>query len=227
MKFKVNLIKRIVKSEEENKFSLVSLFEDIKRRFDIFRWGLQPALAGEHIMKIRLNRKELQNAPGYNHELNLFDNSYRTKFDLIFSGLKAKLAVGGVGLMAMGAMIGAVTDKAEAAINNVNPPAMEAVKSNTPVMLAGLDAVAPTALALDEYSKSPFKLAYWHNNVGTHTNTAHTNTQWQNSVTHNNVNWDDSSYSHSNAWQNTPHSDLPPVDHTNVAGGTLPQDYLY
>lgn len=133
--------------------------------------------------------------------------------------------------MALGAMFGLVADKAEAVTIQKTPvtsTAMESFKSESPVLLSGLEMMEPAKVAMNKFAGSPFKLAFWHNNIGTHTNVAHTNNIWSNSVTHNNVAWDNSaSYSHTNAWQNTPHSNLPPVDHTNVTSGDVPQDYLY
>ncbi|MCD4784600.1 MAG: hypothetical protein K8T10_12335 [Candidatus Eremiobacteraeota bacterium] len=231
MKIRVHLLEDIKNNGKCHKFSLGKFFENLKLKCEIFYWGLHPALAGESIVHVRLNgRGTHDNAPGYDYELDFFDYNYLTKFDIFLGKMKTKLVATGMGLLALSAFIGVSADKAEAIQKNsiTPPPPVESLKSQTSVIPSAMEVISNEVLRMNENNEAPFRLARYHNNIpGYHTNAVHENVDWQNWDNHGNVDWADGSREHANEWTNTPHSNSPPVEHTNVSSGDIPGDYIY
>jgi len=234
MRFKVNLQKNGKSLENGKRLNAGNFLRNIKIRMDVLYWGLSPALKHQPLSRVSLNGryvKESKGSAGY--ELDLFTNRVTDVFGI----LKSKYASAGVGLAAILAFIGAGTTEAKAVSYesvNIQQASGDSVKAKNAVVTtggayAGLESYIPGS-----FERAPVNLAYWHNNTGTHTNNSHNNSNthsnaaWSNrSYAHSNTDWDNRSVAHSNNWTNTPHSNLPPVTHTNVSGGSVPNEYLY
>jgi len=231
MKFKVHLLEDIKDNGKDQGFSLGKFFKDLKLKYEIFYWGLHPALAGESIAHVRLSGSDsFSVAPGYDYELDFFDYNYKTKFDIFLGRMKTKLVSAGVGLFALIAFMGASTESASAVQKNsvTPPPPVETMKSQTPVISTAIETIAEEVFRINENKDVPIQLARYHNNTpGYHTNVAHQNTDWANWDNHGNVEWANDLRPHANEWTNTPHSNSPPVEHTNVSSGDIPGDYIY
>lgn len=239
MKFKVNLLEDIKNNGKGNEFSLSKFFENLKLKCEIFYWGLHPALAGESIAHVKLNgRGAYDDVPVYNYELDFFDNNYGTKLDIFLGKMKTKLVTAGVGLLALSAFIGVSYDKAEAIQKDsiTPPPPVESIKSQTPVIHSAMEVISSEVFRIsgvlrkkenNEDSHSLKIVGMHSNDNASHTNFVHQNADWQNWDNHGNIEWDNQIRPHANEWTNTPHSNSPPVSHTNVSSGDIPGDYIY
>lgn len=203
MKFKVHLMRKNT-GRDKDRFALTVFIGMMKIKLQLYYWGLSPAFTGELPVQVNLDRNgRLEKVPAYDFEVNLFLSNPATELQVFLSNLKTKMAYAGIGLAAAGGFLGASAGRAEAvSLQSAAPVTMEKIKSSTPVVPGGLAAVSPTMIALEEYNKSPFNLAYYHNNVGSHTNTAHTNTAWSNAQNHNNVTWQNAQNHNNMQWQN-------------------------
>lgn len=224
MRFKVNLQKNGKTLDKGTKFDATGFLCDIKIRMDVLYWGLSPALEHQPLSRISLNGGCTKKAVSFaDYELDLFSN----KLTDLFGILKSKYASAGVGLAALAAFIGAGVSEAKAVSYDsvsVQQAAGDSVKAQNAVVSAGGAYAGLESYAPGSFERAPFSLAYWHNNTGSHTNNAHSN-----AGPHLNTEtpWSNRSQAHSNIWSNTPHSNLPPVTHTNVSGGSVPNEYLY
>lgn len=218
MRFKVHLLKNHKPDTGEAAFTLSAILEEIKLKYQIHRWGLSHAFAGEAIAKVRLNGKAFCNAKkmGYEYELNLFGNDCGTMLDLFLGRMKKQFAMTGIGILSFAALLGIGADKAEAVVQPTVPSAtsMEKTKvSSHAVSHAGFEAYLNEAF-LEEYSSDKYKLVYYHSNLSSHVNTGdtHVNNPHSNN-THTNS-WTNAT-SHQNQWNNTPHQNTSGA-HTNV-----------
>jgi len=227
VKFKVNLLKNKGKSKGNNNFSLFSFLEDLRLRFEIYYWGLDSAFAGEHISRIRLNRSGLEagRAPGYDYELNLFGEDYRTILDVFLIRMKKQFAVAGIGLLSFGALLGIGAGNAEAVQKSSIPISSTSEKSGlstAAIPHTQIETSMKGLFSMDN-SRERFKLVYYHSNSAhtnvytTHVNTGHVDNSHTNS-------WSNQS-THSDQWNNTPHQNFG-GGHTDVSGD-VPGDYIY
>ncbi|MCE1247745.1 MAG: hypothetical protein LWY06_13980 [Firmicutes bacterium] len=222
MRFKVNL-QNNGKGLKSSKFTdNLGFLRSLKLKFDVFYLGLSPALENESLARISLSGKSRTEALNLkNYELDIFSNGIWDSLHL----MRSKFAKAGLGLTALAAVIGAGSAEAATISNmgqDINQASGDSVKAANTVISSSSSYAALESTLPGAYERASIKLAYWHNNTGTHTNNAHSN-----SNTHTNTAWENRSSSHSNHWGNTAHSNIAPISHTNVSSGSVPTDYLY
>ncbi len=239
MKFKVHLLKSKNADPERAPQNLSDVINYLRLKYQVARWGLSYALAGEVIAKVRLNRRSVtcRESKAYSYELDMLNNDYRTMMDLFFGKVKKQLALAGVGLVSFVALLGIGGGKVEASQQILNAPSVskESTKTSNPAIShAAIDSYLQEAFP-GEYASEKFQLAYYHNNIShvntgeTHVNNPHSDV----SGTHTNT-WTNAQ-THQNTWNNIGHQNTPPDAHQNSPGGvhsnihsnTIPGDYIY
>jgi hypothetical protein len=221
MRFKVNLQKSNTGTENHLKPDVGNFLRDIKIKFDVCYWGLSPALEHQSLSRVSLNgTTQVEKTKFANYEVDLFsERLYDT-----FGFMRSRFAAAGLSLAAVVAFLGAGSTDANAVTqdtSSINQAAGEAIKAQNAVIPNGGNYRALDTYKQEGFERAPYNLAYWHNNTGTHSNN-HNNVE-----SHSNAAWVNRSSAHSNQWSNTPHSNLPPISHTNVSGGSVPNEYLY
>lgn len=230
MKFKVHLLKNHKPDTGRAGLSLSGVLEELKLRYQVHRLGLSHAFAGNTITKVRLNGKAACHAktPGYEYELNLFGDDYRTMLDLFMGRMKKQFAMTGIGLVSFAALLGIGADKAEAVVQPSIPSASSTEKtkvSSPTVSHTGVESFLD-GVYRDENKMEKYRLVYYHNNVNAHVNTTdqHVNTPHTDNA-HTNS-WTNES-SHQNQWNNSPHQNSPGGVHTNAHVNAIPGEYIY
>ena len=232
MKFKVHLLKNSKPDSDKSGLNLSEILEDLKLKYQVYRWGLNYAFAGENIARVRLNSRVAvcSKTPGYGYELNLYGDDYKTRIDMLLGRVRKQFAIAGIGLVSFVALLGIGGEKAEASQKVLAVPSVskEGAKVSSPAIShADIDSYMQDAFP-GEYMSEKFQLAYYHSNSSSHTNTGGThvnNPHSDNASTHTNT-WTNAQ-THQNTWNNvghqnlpSPHSNLPGGVHANVSGGS-------